>query len=79
MLLGVFSDWKDIKAGVPQGSFFGLMLFLVFINDVVSNITSNIRLFEDDTTLYNIVENPLTAAVVFNSDMQKIDSWAKSG
>ena len=76
VLPGVFSDWKDIKARVPQGSVLGPLLFLVFINDKVSDINSNIRVFADDTTIYVIVENPLTASVVLNSDMQKIDASA---
>ena len=76
VLLGVLSDWQNVKAGVPLGSILGPLLCLVFINDIVSDINSNIRLFADDTTLYIIVENLLTAAIVLNSDMQKIDSWA---
>ena len=40
--------------------------FLIFINDIANNIGTNIRtniqLFADDTSLYNIVEDPLLTA-----------------
>lgn len=44
--------------GVLQGSIFGRLLFLVYIIDVVHIISSNIRLFENNTSLYIIVDNP---------------------
>ena len=37
----------------------GSLLFLIFINDIVNEIGSCIRLFADDTSLFDIADDPV--------------------
>ena len=72
VLPGAESKGNEIRAGVPQGSILGPLLFILFINDIVKDISCNIRSFADDTSLFLVVEYPDTAAEILNLDLDKI-------
>ena len=76
VLNGQVSKWAAVKAGVPQVSILGPLLFLIFINDWSNRLSSNPRLFADDTSLYSVVRDTNLSAKALNNDLLKIDSWA---
>ena len=73
---GQKSEIVDIKAGVPQGSRLGPLLFLIYMNDITADIQSDILIFADDTSLFVTGSDPAETADILNRDLQKIADWA---
>ena len=54
-LSGQASSWTEVNAGVTQGSILGPLLFLIYMNDLHDDLSSNVKLFADDTSLFSVV------------------------
>ena len=72
VLNGQSSSWTNVKAGVPQGSILGLLLFLIYINDLIDGISSNTNLFASDTSLFSVVHGSVITTFELNSDPARI-------
>ena len=63
------------KSGVPQGSHCGPLLFKLFTNDVVLNVSSPCLLFADDMKLYRVIRTSEDACLL-QEDLNCLVSWS---
>ena len=52
------------------------MLFIVFIDGILTDINSTITLFADDNILYLTVDDPQETAHTLNDDLVKVNAWS---
>ena len=72
-----FSDSLPVVSGVPQGSILGPILFVLFINDIGTEVSpdSNILLYADDTKLYREICNENDMEML-QADIMALNNWA---
>ncbi|XP_071145327.1 uncharacterized protein [Mytilus edulis] len=68
------SEYVAVESGVPQGSVLGPSLFLYYINDIPTGLTSTARLFADDTIVYLAIKSN-SDALTLQKDLDKLASW----
>eukprot|EP00116_Pleurobrachia_bachei_P005878 sb/3466140/ len=78
VLDGDFSEWVEVRSGVPQGSILGPFLFVLFINDIVNVIREDdltkIRLYADDLKIWRIINSEEDS---LQPDIDSLVKWAK--
>ena len=87
---GFLSNLNSINAGVPQGSVISPVLFILFINDLLTSTSSSIHSFVDDTfysssfsfnpndhASTDIQLNRNILASLLSTDLTVIEKWGK--
>ena len=72
---GAMSGAAPVLSGVPQGTVVGPLLFLLYINDINTNIQSSIRLFADDCLIYRQIESHADQDIL-QQDLEHLQTWA---
>ena len=75
ILNGQSSSWANINAGVPNVSILGLLLFLIYINDLSDNLQCNPKLFIHDTPLFSTIKVLERTANNLHNDLKEINRW----
>ena len=73
-LNGSPSQWLPVTSGVPQGTVLGPFPILIYMNDIVENLSSEIRLYADDCILYNEIRST-SDCVVLQRDIDTLHDF----
>ena len=73
-----FSKTLQAKSGVPQGSILGPLLFVLFINDIYDNLSSEtkIAISADKTKIWSQM-NSYNNCYAIQKDINILDGWCR--
>ena len=78
---GVYSNWRCIERGVPQGSVLGPLLFIMFINDLPAVVDKKctVDMYADDIFVYTHSKSFTDMKSCLNLNMSRnVVSWLKA-
>lgn len=74
---GFTSNTDTKNASVPKGFVLGPFLFLFFINGICDDLVNHIRLFANDTSLHDIIDDETTNVKLNNQCLRAYCSVVK--
>lgn len=72
-----YSDFKEVNAGVPQGSVLGPILFVLYTSDIPQEEDTIIGTFADDTAILAISDSVESSTEKLQRALDKISVWTK--
>ena len=70
------SELRPITCGVPQGSVLGILMFIIYTNDLPNSMKHSKRiLFADDTTVYHSSTNLRELIGLIEEDLVTLSDW----
>ena len=68
---------KKSKQEFLKGSRLGPLLWILYVNDIIEEIESEICRFDNDTCIFASAEDPAETSKKLNKDLEKINAWAR--
>ncbi|BHF59701.1 hypothetical protein SprV_0100266200 [Sparganum proliferum] len=65
-----------VESGVPQGSVLGPTLFIIYVNDCVSELNCDVAMFADDVKLWSVIRTEFDEERL-QADLTRLEKWSQ--
>jgi ribonucleases P/MRP protein subunit RPP40 len=72
---GVHTKWNVMDSGIPQGSVLGPLLFVLYVNDITTLLTSSVKLFANETKIWRLMRTEEDERIM-RADTDKLNGWS---
>ena len=69
------SNSNNVISGVPQGTVLAPLLFLIYINDLPTNVLSKVGMYADDVILYSNISS-VEDCHLLQKDLELLSQWS---